>query len=160
MGLDFQFPGPAHGTYVLLLDLGSNFRGAVGALGVVSLPLGRYCYVGSAHGPGGLGARLGRHLRGPARSHWHVDHLAGHVSALGWLWVEGDERLECRWVQTLLSLPGATAPARGFGASDCARGCAAHLVMLPPGAVESDVLAALVAATPGELVVRRSGPGG
>jgi Uri superfamily endonuclease len=153
-------PGSARGTYVLLLDLGRPFESVIGRLGVVSLAPGRYAYVGSAHGPGGLAARLGRHLRRPERVHWHVDHLRDTATPAGWLWAEGEMRLECRWAQALLALAGGAAPVRGFGASDCAQGCAAHLVLLPSGARENDVLAALDAATPGGIVVRRSILGG
>lgn len=79
---------------------------------------------------------------------------------MGWLWAEGDGRLECRWVGALVALPGAVAPVKGFGASDCARGCPAHLVLLPAGCGEADLMAALTGATPGGTEVRRSGAGG
>ena len=42
--------------------------------------------------------------------------------------MEGGIPLECVWSQALLELPGASAPVRGFGASDCHSGCEAHLV--------------------------------
>ena len=42
-------------------------------------------------------------------------------------------RLECTWVKRLLALNGASAPAPGFGSSDCRNGCPAHLVRLPDG---------------------------
>ena len=114
----------------------------------VSLPAGDYVYVGSACGPGGLRARLGRHLSGAGRPHWHIDALRGHARIVGAYYCVSALRLECRWVQALLALPGVTAPAPGFGASDCRSGCLAHLVLCdaPPSAVQ-DALEAAVSHT-------------
>ena len=66
-------PGP--GAYGLLIRLPCQFHGEVGALGQVTMPPGTYLYLRSAYGPGGLPARLRRHLRADKRPHWHVDHL-------------------------------------------------------------------------------------
>jgi len=45
----------------------------VGKLGVLPLQPGFYVYVGSAHGPSGLRARLAHHLGPGSRRHWHID---------------------------------------------------------------------------------------
>ena len=51
------------GTYVLLMRLSKRLDISVGTLGVLSAQAGYYVYVGSALGPGGLAARVGRHCR-------------------------------------------------------------------------------------------------
>ncbi len=120
------------GTYVLALWLGTERSLSVGRLGRQQFPAGWYLYVGSARGPGGLGARLERHKRrlGPGkRAHWHVDLLREH-STWGGAWIRpSEERLECTWAQTLARRPDARIVVPGFGASDCR--CAAHLVYVP-----------------------------
>jgi HEAT repeat protein/Uri superfamily endonuclease len=120
------------GTYVLVLRLDTPQIISVGRLGEVEFPAGWYLYVGSAHGAGGLQARLARHRRrlgGEKRAHWHVDHLREHAAWHGAWTRTSDRRLECAWAGALRRLPGAEIVARGFGASDCS--CPAHLVCVP-----------------------------
>jgi Uri superfamily endonuclease len=132
------------GTYVLALWLERACRIPVGRLGEFAFPAGWVLYVGSALGPGGLAARLGRHRRRFAsgkRPHWHVDYVREHA-VWGGAWarraggrLEGDgarrngERLECDWAAALGQRPGARIVVPGFGASDCR--CPGHLVHLP-----------------------------
>ena len=52
------------GTYALHIYLPSARTLKVGNLGEFNLPHGDYVYLGSAFNPGGLRARLGRHIRG------------------------------------------------------------------------------------------------
>lgn len=40
-----------------------------------SIEPGTYVYVGSAGGPGGLRARILRHISRPSKRHWHIDYL-------------------------------------------------------------------------------------
>lgn len=104
----------------------------VGRLGEVVFPAGWYLYVGSALGPGGLQARLGRHkcrLAAGKRAHWHIDFLREHAAWVGAWARASDLRLECIWAAVLRRLPGAEVVIPGFGASDC--GCPAHLVRVP-----------------------------
>ena len=105
------------GTYALVLRLPRDARIQVGRLGSLSLPAAWYLYVGSAFGPGGLAARLGRHISGGGRPHWHVDRLrvlAVPVEA----WFSMDrERREDDWARVCTRLPGGM-PVPGFGASD------------------------------------------
>jgi Uri superfamily endonuclease len=121
----------AKGTYALIFRTAASLRFAAGALGEVELPAGVYVYVGSAHGPGGLRARVGWHLRADKPRRWHVDALTALAAPVDVVWEDGAEPLECVWVRRLLALPGAYAPMRGFGSSDCAHGCPAHLVCVP-----------------------------
>ncbi len=86
---------------------------------------GRYIYCGSAYGPGGLRARLARHLAGPDRIHWHIDRLTSHVTVREW-WA-GIGARECELVDHLRARPDVDIPLPGFGASDCRR-CPAHLI--------------------------------
>lgn len=130
MPLSAKLPA-APGTYVLLVRLDTPLALTPGRLGEVVLPAGLLAYVGSAHGPGGLRARLLRHLRRDKPAHWHVDALtaAAPVAEI-WLRASG-ERLECGWARALASRPGVREPVRGFGSSDCR--CRSHLLALPPG---------------------------
>jgi Uri superfamily endonuclease len=104
----------------------------VGRLGRVQLPAGWYAYAGSARGPGGLAARISRHLRSPKPLHWHVDYLRAHAQPVQTWYALGARKRECSWAQALSGLPGASIPVRRFGASDCR--CPAHLIhfAVPP----------------------------
>lgn len=96
-----------------------------------SLPSGIYIYVGSAYGPGGIRARLGRHLRSVGRPHWHIDSVRAVAEIIGWHYARRSASYECKWAQTLAARADTTIPVPGFGASDCRSGCAAHLIQLP-----------------------------
>lgn len=126
------------GTYALILRLREEAEIDVGRLGKFVFPAGFYVYVGSARGPGGIRARLGRHLRGVARPHWHIDHLRSAAQVYGFGYqVDNLETHstalppECGWSQALAALPDAGILAPGFGASDCRMGCQAHLIHFP-----------------------------
>ncbi|MFC1996272.1 DUF123 domain-containing protein [Chloroflexota bacterium] len=128
------------GSYILWLHLPVSQDLTVGRLGRFNFPIGEYVYQGSAHGPGGLRSRLGRHLVGGDQPHWHIDRLrtATQVRGFGFktsaLHKQNAPHListECNWSQLLASLPEASLPAPGFGASDCRFGCTAHLVHFP-----------------------------
>jgi Uri superfamily endonuclease len=117
------------GTYALLLRLERDCALTVGRLGRFRFPAGMYVYVGSARGPGGLSARVARHLRSPKPLRWHIDYLRPYARPVSAWFAEGDRRQECAWATVLTRLPGAVVPAPGFGASDCR--CPAHLIALP-----------------------------
>jgi Uri superfamily endonuclease len=104
----------------------------VGKLGVLEAQPGYYLYVGSALGPGGLAARVGRHLRSEKPLRWHVDYLRAAADVEEVWYATGKSHRECRWASVLNSLPGASVPLVGFGASDC--GCPSHLYFfnMPP----------------------------
>ncbi len=120
------------GTYVITLRLDEQRTIGVGRLGAFEFPAGWYLYAGSAHGSGGLRARLARHRRRLVegkRAHWHVDALREEAHWGGAWGRASDERLECDWAAALRGLAGASVVAPGFGASDCR--CRAHLVHVP-----------------------------
>ncbi|MDH7488297.1 MAG: GIY-YIG nuclease family protein [Anaerolineae bacterium] len=117
------------GVYLLVLHLPQARSVDVGALGKFHFPAGWYVYVGSAHGPGGLGARLRRHRSQQKALRWHVDYLRAVADSMEAWAAPLPRKWECEWARHLLQWPGALIPAPGFGASDCC--CASHLVRLP-----------------------------
>lgn len=116
------------GVYLLLLSLPAQVGAQIGRLRRIDFAPGLYGYAGSALGPGGLAARLGRHASGAGRRHWHIDYLLPHAELLGALAREDPQRLECAWAAWVSSRAQATI--RGFGSSDCA--CPGHLFLLGP----------------------------
>ena len=131
--LDMDNIPAATGAYALIIELSRelafDMRG-----GDVALAPGAYLYCGSAYGPGGIAARVGRHARRQKKRHWHVDHLtaAGRLAAI-YAFPGGSE---CALVAGALALDGVGVPIRGLGASDC-RNCAAHLLSLPENSVSA-----------------------
>ncbi len=131
------------GAYVLLIELGAPLALEVASLARAVLPAGRYAYCGSAYGPGGLKARIGRHLRQGKALRWHVDRLTAAGRIVDFRAVPGG--CECDLLARVLEMPGASVPVPGFGATDC-RACPAHLVALPAGFDPRGLAAALPAA--------------
>jgi Uri superfamily endonuclease len=114
------------GAYVLEFELQRRIVVDVGALGRVAVGPGGLRYYGSARGPGGLGARISRHLnpRG-RRDRWHVDALTRTIP-VDRIWIDF-ERTECRLVADDLESGLWMVVVPGFGSSDCRR-CPAHLL--------------------------------
>ncbi|PTW58762.1 Uri superfamily endonuclease [Breoghania corrubedonensis] len=115
------------GSYVLLIRLPRRLPLDMPRLGNPVLSRGWYAYCGSAHGPGGIRARVSRHMRREKTLRWHVDRLtiaAGEVRAAAFA-----DRGECDLVATLMQA-GFTVPVSGFGSTDC-RVCPAHLLRWP-----------------------------
>ncbi len=117
----------AAGAYVLVIELVRPLAIETAMTGSAALPAGVYAYCGSARGPGGIRARIGRHLRRGKTPRWHIDRLtdAGRVVAVRA--VPGGD--ECALLADLLGETGTTVPVPGFGSTDC-RTCPAHLVAL------------------------------
>lgn len=113
------------GAYALVIRLRREFDAPVGALGTIHLAAGCYVYLGSANGPGGIAARVRRHLRADKRMHWHIDRLTG-AGAITDIAVQRGGG-ECALVDHLLASEGTDVPVAGFGSSDC-RQCRAHLI--------------------------------
>jgi Uri superfamily endonuclease len=116
------------GSYGLCLILSAPMNLQIGQLGRCAFPAGRFVYLGSAWGPGGLRARLGRHIRGTGKLHWHIDWLRKEAVLEMAFFSTSLARLECTWSQVLACMDGAFIPAAKFGAADCRSGCLAHLV--------------------------------
>ncbi|WP_159727869.1 DUF123 domain-containing protein [Methylosinus sp. Ce-a6] len=116
----------APGAYVLLVRLAHPLEVAAGRRHATLAP-GRYLYCGSAKGPGGLRARLARHMRRGKRRRWHIDQLTESGESQGaWITLAASE---CDLVAALGALP---VPLDGFGSSDCPR-CRSHLLYWPAG---------------------------
>ncbi|WP_346894342.1 GIY-YIG nuclease family protein [uncultured Roseibium sp.] len=115
------------GTYGLLLRLLQPVTLELARLGNPVLAPGLYLYCGSANGPGGVRARLGRHLRPDKAVRWHVDYLSCIAEEIAGFVVP--ETTECSLRQKASALLNAQAPVPGFGSSDC-RICPAHLLLL------------------------------
>ncbi len=117
------------GAYILLVrllvpaPLPGRFAGRQPPL----LAPGVYAYCGSARGPGGLRARLARHLRRDKTKRWHIDWLTTVAEDIAALAIPGGD--ECALRAALADEPGATHPVPGFGSTDC-RMCPSHLLRL------------------------------
>lgn len=115
------------GAYVLLIRLERRLPLDIPAFRGKSLPPGRYAYCGSAYGPGGIRARVSRHLCSGKPQRWHVDRLtsAGSVTHI----VARVGAGECSLADEILA-QGGYVPLPGFGSSDCNL-CPAHLLGIP-----------------------------
>lgn len=125
---DIQFCGSIDeapslpGAYMIAIELAETIVVTLGGRAAIDLSAGRYLYCGSAKGPGGLKARLSRHLRHGKSVCWHVDQLTERGSVVGsWIFPGGDE---CDLVAAMSNVP---APIPGFGSTDCRR-CRSHLL--------------------------------
>ena len=113
------------GAYLLCLRLTIRM-----SINIPSLPAGRpdtgwYLYAGSAHGNGGIQARLRRHFKSTKKLHWHIDRLtvnADQIAALASI-----DRSECELVDELLKSNCFSIALAGFGSTDC-RICESHLL--------------------------------
>jgi len=114
-----QIP-PLPGAYLLLIEIASPLK--ITRPAQATLAAGRYLYAGSAYGPGGLRARISRHMRRTKRCRWHVDQITAVADVIGaWILLDGNE---CDLVARNSQLPAALT---GFGSSDCRR-CRGHLL--------------------------------
>ncbi len=132
------------GLYLLLLELGRSIDPVIAGQRLVLGP-GIYVYVGSACGPGGLRARLSRHLCGRRRRlHWHIDRLvAAGLSPRLAIAIPGEKLCRLRAEPYLALALGATRAfkpiGRGIGSSDdeiapthlykCTRPCCREMLL-------------------------------
>ncbi len=134
--MDIEELPPVGGAYVLVIDTGKavsmKIRGRANRL-----PPGRYLYCGSAWGPGGIRARVGRHLKKGKSLRWHIDRLTVKGQIRNVIVAPGGS--ECALFENLFALPGAEVPIPGFGSTDCRR-CPSHLLRLADTATIADAL--------------------
>lgn len=114
---------PVRGAYLLSITLTRTLAGSLRGKSWWLGP-GTYLYAGSANGPGGIAARVARHVRRDKPQHWHVDALTAAASETNALAFPGGD--ECALVERLQG-EGYHFPVPGFGSSDC-RSCPAHLL--------------------------------
>ena len=117
----------APGTYAITMHLAKSAKIAVGKLGVFQFDVGYYIYVGSAFGPGGLKARIGRHLKKDKKLKWHVDYLREYMEVVTVRFMETAVNEECQWAAKLIE-EGGSCPIKGLGSSDCK--CFSHLIYI------------------------------
>jgi Uri superfamily endonuclease len=110
-------------SYQLQFELTQPLRRVIGRLGEFDLPAGLYIYTGSARR--GIEARIARHLRTQKALRWHIDYLIGAPGVR----VSRVVRSVCDECALNQASPGSVI-VPGFGASDCRRGCGAHLKYL------------------------------
>lgn len=112
------------GTYALLFSSAVRKKVRIGKLGMLEIRPGYYIYVGSAFGPGGLVARVGRHMKISKKARWHIDYLRPHLCLVEvWFTTDADKR-EHSWARLLNDYRGVMVPLAGFGSSDCC--CVTH----------------------------------
>jgi Uri superfamily endonuclease len=112
------------GAYLLAVFLATPFGLQIATLPATTLPPGWYVYAGSARGPGGLKARVGRHLRREKEPRWHIDQLTeAATEAFAGLLI--DER-ECDLMAKVIKSQRFQVPVPGFGSSDF-KICQSHL---------------------------------
>lgn len=116
--------GAVPGAYALVIELSKPVTFQRKALGRAELS-GLLAYAGSANGPGGMRARLARHMRTEKPVRWHVDELTTCAAAMAAWAVPGGS--ECEIVAALLATDRFEVAMRGFGSSDCDI-CPAHLL--------------------------------
>lgn len=121
----------APGIYSLLIVVGESLTVRIGSLGVLTIPTGNYVYLGSAKGPGGLRARIARHLSKNKKIRWHIDYIlaAGPVRIDTIVFAQESYRRECVLTPSLEE-SGFTHPRKGLGSSDC-RSCTSHFLKCP-----------------------------
>jgi len=113
------------GTYALIMELAKFAEITVGKLGTFQFEPGFYIYVGSAFGPGGLKARVGRHLKADKKLKWHIDYLREYMEIIDVKFANTARNEECNWVANLAE-KGGQFPVKGLGSSDCK--CFSHLI--------------------------------
>jgi Uri superfamily endonuclease len=131
------------GTYVLVLQSDSDDRISIGRLGSLNLRPGFYLYVGSAFGPGGLRARVGRHSEHLKPMRWHIDYLRAQTQLKAVVFSNDKQRHEEGWSSQIQGWPDTSIPMQGFGASDS--WAASHLFFLAerPSGTRFEVLEGL-----------------
>lgn len=112
------------GVYALILELRGELSVRAGRVRGL-LPPGVYVYIGSARGPGGVKARVLRHMKREKKIKWHVDQLTAAARIAGVVFAETNSR-ECVLTPHLEKL-GFEHLLPGFGSSDCTSGCRSHL---------------------------------
>lgn len=121
------------GAYFLGIELEAPIRLTPAVLGGPEMEPGLYLYCGSAYGPGGLDARINRHLKRRKKLRWHVDRLTtrGRVRFVGRV----PEGRECALVSQFSALSKSSFPVPGFGSSDC-KVCPSHLIKVDAEVLE------------------------
>jgi Uri superfamily endonuclease len=117
------------GSYIIVGELLNEACMNSGPFCGQLLPSGYYLYAGSAFGPGGLRARIGRHIKRGTKKFWHFDYLKEIIPIREvWFSIISTMNLECQFIKEFQILKSASFPILKFGSSDCHFGCPAHLI--------------------------------
>jgi len=131
MQLNFRDGGVLKGVYTLIISLKEPITLKIGKLGTFTFPSGTYTYTGSAMGIGALSLenRINRHLRRRKKLKWHIDYFLNskHTQIESIIYAETDRKSECIVTKQIEKLGMVHVPVKKFGASDCKKGCHAHL---------------------------------
>ncbi len=108
------------GTYILVIEVVNDINIKIGCLGKRKLERGVYVYIGSARGPGGLKARIYRHLKLNKRIKWHIDYLTVNpkVRIKAVFYLKSKDLLESIVANKLLSNNFFKGVIKGFGCTD------------------------------------------
>jgi len=141
------------GGYALILRVGKEATIMIGRRAFTIDP-GVYIYSGSALGPGGVEARVERHLRRFERRdsrkggagkgggyRWHIDCLLPVAESFIAVCAESKRRTECL-LTSVLKDKGMQV-VKGFGSADCRSGCGGHLLFMLGGDTEAAIRAAV-----------------
>ena len=113
------------GNYVLVLAAAGSETADIGKLATIVTQKGYYLYTGSAFGPGGIQARINRHVKQVKPRRWHIDYLSEQLLLTEVWFCEAESNIECRMFDVLAGM-GGEQHCKGFGASDCC--CPSHLL--------------------------------
>lgn len=123
---DGTLPGDS-GSYILEFRLARPVELDAGRFEGHRVGPGRVRYYGSARGPGGIAARVNRHLDDANETlHWHIDYLTS-LASVDRVYVEPGAD-ECELVERDRRDETWQIVVSGFGATDCAS-CDAHLLV-------------------------------
>jgi Uri superfamily endonuclease len=120
------------GAYMLIIGIKRPVSVQIKSLGEITFGSGLWTYVGSAMGDGStsLENRLSRHFRKEKTIYWHIDYLLDAQTEIeGAIWTESSRSVECELSQTIAAKDDFVAGPRGFGASDCRKGCVSHIYL-------------------------------
>ena len=112
------------GTYAVILRNENSKTIAVGVRRQLAIEPGYYLYLGSAFGPGGIRARVGRHSRRDKPRRWHIDYVREHMVFHDAWYSTKARNQEHQWAKLLKNRADFIALA-GIGCSDCQ--CQTHL---------------------------------
>ena len=110
-------------TYQLQIHVKKSVTVQVGKLGCFEFAAGLYQYTGSARK--NIHARVHRHLQKNKKLRWHIDYLLTHPD------VDVIDVIYSELPECIINQQGdGEIKVKGFGSSDCKRGCGSHLKYL------------------------------
>jgi|TARA_Y100000034_G_scaffold92887_1_gene112299 Uri superfamily endonuclease len=109
-------------SYQLHIKTKKELEIKIGKLGVFRFPKGGYIYTGSAKK--NIDKRINRHISNQKKLHWHIDYLLNKGAEV--IRVKKSNAPECELNQRVKG----KIIVKGFGSSDCKKGCGSHLKKL------------------------------